>query len=181
VNWEAVGAIGEIGGAFGVIVTLLYLATQVRRSTREARHAAARSVQDKFSATLRSISASAPLADAYARSVKGWDHLESEGEMMQISALWLDLLRSYEELITYRDQGLIDDAPWTSVDSLMRSVMSSKGFSDWWSIRGSWFSPEFQRRVEATRPEIGRDLLEDHRSAATRDRESEGRASQDQL
>jgi hypothetical protein len=29
VNWEAIGSIGEAVGAIGVIVSLLYLATQV--------------------------------------------------------------------------------------------------------------------------------------------------------
>ena len=33
-NWEAVGAIGEIIGAGGVIVTLVYLAYQIRQNTR---------------------------------------------------------------------------------------------------------------------------------------------------
>ena len=36
-NWEAVGAIGEVVGALGVIATLLYLAIQIRRSTAQAR------------------------------------------------------------------------------------------------------------------------------------------------
>ena len=33
-NWEALGAIGEIVGAVAVVVTLLYVAVQVWRSTR---------------------------------------------------------------------------------------------------------------------------------------------------
>src|SRR5262245_27091296 len=33
-NWEAVGAIGEILGALGVIATLLYLSVQIRQNTR---------------------------------------------------------------------------------------------------------------------------------------------------
>ena len=34
VNWEAIGAIGEVAGAIGVIATLLYLAVQIRQNTR---------------------------------------------------------------------------------------------------------------------------------------------------
>ena len=36
-NWEAVGAIGEIIGAVAVVVTLVYLSIQIRQSNREAR------------------------------------------------------------------------------------------------------------------------------------------------
>ena len=42
-NWEALGAIGETLGALGVIVTLVYLAIQIRGNTRivsaQSRHA----------------------------------------------------------------------------------------------------------------------------------------------
>ena len=31
-NWEAIGAIGEVLGAFAVVATLLYLALQVRHA-----------------------------------------------------------------------------------------------------------------------------------------------------
>ena len=35
-NWEALGAIGEIVGAVGIIITLVYLAVQIRSSARAA-------------------------------------------------------------------------------------------------------------------------------------------------
>ena len=35
VNWEAIGAVGEVVGALGVIVSLSYLAAQIR-TTRVA-------------------------------------------------------------------------------------------------------------------------------------------------
>ena len=36
-NWEAIGAIGEVMGALVVIVTLGYLAIQIRQNTRALR------------------------------------------------------------------------------------------------------------------------------------------------
>ncbi len=33
-NWEAIGAIGEVLGAAGVIITLAYLAVQIRQNSR---------------------------------------------------------------------------------------------------------------------------------------------------
>ena len=32
-NWEAIGAVGEVAGAVGVILTLAYLARQMRVNT----------------------------------------------------------------------------------------------------------------------------------------------------
>jgi hypothetical protein len=36
-NWEALGASAELLGAIGVIVTLLYLAAQIRQSLKDTR------------------------------------------------------------------------------------------------------------------------------------------------
>jgi hypothetical protein len=33
-NWEAIGAVAEVMGAFGVIATLIYLAIQIRQNSR---------------------------------------------------------------------------------------------------------------------------------------------------
>ena len=33
-NWEALGAVSEIVGALGVIITLLYLAAQIKHASR---------------------------------------------------------------------------------------------------------------------------------------------------
>ena len=43
-NWDAIGAIGEIVGAIAVIVTIGYLALQMRRNTRSVRSAAAQQI-----------------------------------------------------------------------------------------------------------------------------------------
>ena len=43
-NWTAIGAIGEILGAAGVIITLVYLARQVRQNTRATKLSTAQSI-----------------------------------------------------------------------------------------------------------------------------------------
>jgi hypothetical protein len=43
-NWDAVGAIGEIIGAVAVVISLLYLSNQIRHGTRTAEDAAFREV-----------------------------------------------------------------------------------------------------------------------------------------
>ena len=40
-NWDAIGAIAELLGAVGVIVTLAYLAQQISQNTRTVRSSAA--------------------------------------------------------------------------------------------------------------------------------------------
>jgi hypothetical protein len=50
-NWEAINAIAQLISAVGVVVSLLYLAVQVHRSTRIAKLAA----QDAATTALREV------------------------------------------------------------------------------------------------------------------------------
>ena len=50
-NWEAIGAVGEILGAIAVLVTLGYLAAQIRQNTRAMRAAAVSAVYDTHTMT----------------------------------------------------------------------------------------------------------------------------------
>ena len=45
-NWEAIGAVGEVAGAIGVIVTLAFLATQIRQNTTVAKATTRRTLAD---------------------------------------------------------------------------------------------------------------------------------------
>ena len=37
-NWEAIGAVGEVVGAIAVVATLVYLATQIRQNTKTVKN-----------------------------------------------------------------------------------------------------------------------------------------------
>ncbi len=56
-NWEAIGAIGEIAGAIGVIVTLMYLAIQLRQNTNASQVAAIQSSMENSARFSELISA----------------------------------------------------------------------------------------------------------------------------
>jgi len=39
-DWEMISAVGQMLGAVGVIISLIYLAAQIRNQNKESRHAA---------------------------------------------------------------------------------------------------------------------------------------------
>ena len=52
-NWEAIGAVGEVAGAIGVIATLTYLAVQIRLNTKAIRGATLDSITEHQQFELR--------------------------------------------------------------------------------------------------------------------------------
>jgi hypothetical protein len=50
-SWDAIGAVGELLGALGVIASLIYLAIQIRQNTESVRMASHHGVADQFQRT----------------------------------------------------------------------------------------------------------------------------------
>ncbi len=72
-NWDAIGAIGEILGASAVFASLIYLAIQIRAQNRESRLGAMHDISTGYREVLAGM-AEADLADLY---TKAFDDYES--------------------------------------------------------------------------------------------------------
>jgi len=71
-NWEAIGAIGEVVGAAGVIASLMYLAVQIRQNTKSVRRASARQSSEKNAVALRGL---ADYSDLFSGDHMGLDRI----------------------------------------------------------------------------------------------------------
>src|SRR5215467_14203662 len=65
VNWEAISAIGQIVGAIALVVSLIYVASEVRRNTRATHLAAIRSMHDAFNRWIQQIAEHPHLTEVY--------------------------------------------------------------------------------------------------------------------
>jgi hypothetical protein len=76
VNWEAISAIGQIVGAFAVVISLIYLATEVRSSVRATREASMRWVSDSYTRWIHQVSGHPDLRELYYRGIHDFESLE---------------------------------------------------------------------------------------------------------
>ena len=72
--WDAVGAIAEIIGALAVVVSLVYLATQIRIQNKESRSSAVREVIDGHRTSLSELH-QPEMADIWVRGMADFDQL----------------------------------------------------------------------------------------------------------
>ena len=160
-NWDAIGAAAELLGAGGVIVSLLYLATQVRNSARSARQAAAQAIFTKISVLHEALACNPSTAAVWAHGSQGLAQLENPADRVQFSALMMAHMRLYEELYYCREQGDVDDWAWASVTGQLDDVVATRGFGEWWPARKHWCSPEFIGFVDGLLPGQPRDIVAD--------------------
>ena len=74
-NWEAVGAVGEILGAAGVIATLGYLALQLRQNTRQTQASVANASAIALQGIRRSVYKSAEVTGIWLTGMSHPDEL----------------------------------------------------------------------------------------------------------
>jgi len=149
-NWNAIGALAELLGAVGVIASLIYLAGQVRGGAKQARQAAVQSAMDKVHTVFANMAVYRETADLWVRGRRGQEFLVDEEEAVRFSGFVFSIMRPYEEIFHYHQNGAVDDWAWHSINGFCRAVMGTPGFADWWKLRGPWFSSEFERFVDGT-------------------------------
>ena len=64
-NWEAMGAIGEVVGAIGVMTSLLYLALQIRGDAKAKRASAVHDQTDAYRDFLKTMATDGELSAIY--------------------------------------------------------------------------------------------------------------------
>jgi hypothetical protein len=128
VNWEAVGAIGEVIGALAVIATLLYLALQVRQNTKAIKGATLNAITDHHQFELRW---SSDIATAWRKSLTEPESLTPD-ESWQI-AEWMasSMLARQNEFFQHK-QGLIDDDTWDASEKAIKMGLASNWSRNWW-------------------------------------------------
>ncbi len=155
-NWEAIGAIGEIVGAIAVVFTLLLLAIQIRASTKatlESNRLNRAAALDRHSDSIgRWRGRLAERADL----MRIWRLASTDGELTEIELLqahnlWIEFVNiqrsNYVRSLTVEDPGLTRQA----VVSVAMQAAESNQFSGFWTDIRPWAelaSPDFVVAVD---------------------------------
>jgi hypothetical protein len=146
-SWEAISAIGQIVGAVAVVISLVYLAVQVRQSTRSARAASFHAVTDSFNQLNTLLAHDESLAQIFQLG------LQDIGQLNPVQRIRFDFFvlaatRIFETLFYQSRQGVGEQALWKAEEATMRSLLGNPGVRDWWQSNPFRFTPEFRAYVE---------------------------------
>ncbi len=148
-NWEAVGALGELVGAVAVVATLVYLARQVKTSSRTSAIESRVSNQRSYSEFLGQLIADPKLDEMYKRGRKDFSALTEE-ERARFTNLALQTYSNISSAYFQYSQGVLDEEGWHEYRAILRYWSGAKGTQDWWESVGQYFfSPTFRSVVES--------------------------------
>jgi hypothetical protein len=147
-NWEALGAIGEIVGAVAVVLTLGYLAVQTRQNTRAVRVASFHQIVDSFSAVSLAVVQDPSLSSLLMRSIVDPRNLTAE-DYSRYGFFLLTFLRRAESMFFHSEQGTLQRESWHGIRVTLEELLATEPAQRWWSLNAHRFNPTFRDYVVA--------------------------------
>ena len=131
-NWEAIGAVGEIVGALAVFLTLLYLAVQLRQNSliakatiRENRTDSSQTIILALKNETELLSKTEPL---------------NEEEALRFNLLMRAMFRDAEAYSYQNRLGLLDESEWNAMRNTWRDMFSSQRVREYWEVLKAQYS-----------------------------------------
>jgi len=139
---QLLGNYGEFVGSIGVVVTLIYLAIQMRHNTR----AALSQIREyRSAASQANFHQASNMADLVVKSIAG--ESLSDAESWRLRFMANAALRGYEAYTNQRHDGFLGDDEWEAVQNTMRSHFGTPYMQETWHETQSHYSLNFQNMV----------------------------------
>jgi len=147
-NWDAIGAVGEILGAIAVVFSLIYLASQIRVSNKAARQEAVHEVMEGFSHIVGQLATEPTLSRVWVKGSANDKDL-TVYDMVQYRSFLTQLNNYWERAYRLEKSGDLDPWVWENLVGTRRQIMSSEGFKVWFKDRKSTFNDEWRQFLES--------------------------------
>jgi hypothetical protein len=147
-DWNALGAIGEIIGALAVFLTLGYLAVQIRQNTKAVRASALDSSVNAVNNVRVAIFQSSEVTALYQEGLVNPEEL-GDGERERFRLLMHTIIWSVWNIYAQTEYGGLSSSTWAAQLPFLNRVMNTRG--------GIWFWDKYQMEFEESfRKEVGR-------------------------
>lgn len=144
---ETLGNVGDFVGGIGVVITLIYLAAQIRINSKTVKLAAAESVMQSMSEFFRSMAQTPGAANLIERGFTNYDALDRDRQLEFY--LWLfSWFRLAEVGFHHYSSRHLPEAFWAGQVAHLKSLLKNESVRAFWSVRKSVFSTDFRDFID---------------------------------
>ena len=147
-DFDVINAVAQVIAALGMIVTLGYLAVQVRQNTRALRRSAYQEMLNHITSANLMLTADRGLCELSIRVRGGLDSLD-EPDRIRVLAWFGTVFRHYQNAFSLYHEGVITARQWQSMVAPLDRHVATPGGRDMWREIGPQLLPEFRSFVEA--------------------------------
>ena len=154
---QELGAIGELIGSVGVIVTLVYLAMQIRSNTNATQGSTELDIGRELAEWTARMTSDLRLQNIYDRITR---HEEVTAEEAY-TYVWAQSGYFFLCEGWYRQyrRGLIPRSSWDPIAQSLVAILKVPYMSSWWDNRATPFSEEFRNHLEELRQDDAYDYV----------------------
>ena len=156
-NWEMISAVGQMLGAVGVIISIVYLAAQIRNQNKESRRSAMNVLTTHWSDLNKSLVDDPDFAALWLRALQSFDQLDGASKL-RFGAHVGRFLRFADSLYLGVLDGTLDKRLWRGYERTLADTVAYPGFQTWWATRKHWHTDEFcaliDRHIQTAKPKI---------------------------
>jgi hypothetical protein len=150
VSIQDLGSIGEFVGALAVVLSLLYLATQIRQNTAATRASSYEDVAQGMRAFMALIAEDEELAQLYLRGAAKADHL-SPSDQVRFEMLLGHFFANYDMAVDLYRRQMIDEKMMVPYTRFADSLLAQPGVAEWWQTSQHFFSDDLRSHIEASK------------------------------
>lgn len=147
-DWEALGAIGELVGAVGVIATLVYLAMQIRQNSNVVRSSTRQAIS-KEQKDMGIQIVTNPEARAAAMYWIGLEEDPALAAQVRNDMFIRACLRMWENQYHQYKDGTFELDIWEGYLENMIKVLNQKRFQAWWPSNRALYSANFSLFIDS--------------------------------
>jgi hypothetical protein len=146
-NLSDLANLGQIIGAVAVVISLFYVASQIRQNTNAVRSATAQTVHEHFAKWYHLVAADDELAQIVPKGLRDYTSL-SEKEKVRLVATFMAFLSYSQNAFLKWREGLLAPPLWRGWELVIMNLVCAPGGKAFWKERAYMFGDEFRQYIE---------------------------------
>ena len=151
-NWEAIGAIGEILGAVVVFASVVYLAIQIRDGSRVSQDEAFRGIGSTWISVFKEL-AEVENGHDILQGLQSYNTLEPSAKF-RFDSLMHMLFTALEGGIASFQSGSVDEEAEECIKSYLSRYFCYPGMFEWWQESKTIFVPPVREWIDRQFPSL---------------------------
>ncbi len=141
-SWEAISSIAELVGAVGVIISLIYIAFQIKQNTKASKAATRQALADGAQRLASDVVEGDDMARIMTDAMAGNDIKPHEVFRLQ-SRCYRDL-RFWDNAYYQYSEGLLTEEEWDGFRENLKLIMQFPTYKEYWTKFQVMFSAPFR-------------------------------------
>ena len=146
-NWDAIGAVGDLVAAFAVIVTLAYLGRQFAATLRQQRVDSHRAISEEFN-RINDVWLNLEHTGALIRAWSDWEGATAQ-EQHLAGVFFMKIMNHLQTMFLMWEAGTVDDSVYEGEEEFGCAFLVTDGGKTWWTMFQDAHAARFRDRINS--------------------------------